>query len=430
MMRAVLGPIALFVLAVSQPAPAAGRPRLTLDAFGGAAFFDSQSVPELGDVGYYGGRAGLRVHPWIGLEGTYGVIDPADGRVNHLGLDALFHPWSLGRFHPYLLGGWTQLEFDLNASQTQTLNGWELGLGAFVRLAGPVSLRADVRDVRLDQDAPPAWLDDVLVSGGVSCAFGGQERDADRDGVPDRLDRCAETPAGVAVDAEGCPLDSDQDGVPDASDACPATPRGVRVGERGCPLDADADGVADGLDQCPETAAGVAVDPRGCPLDSDADGVPDAADRCPGTPAGTRVGADGCPLAAREVELLDTGLLRLQDVRFEKNRATLLDESRPALDEVGAILEKWPQLRIEIGGHTDDTGEADYNRGLSEKRAQAVLDYLREKFPRIDASQYSLRGYGEDAPIADNKTRDGRAQNRRVEFKVQNHEVLRRETER
>jgi outer membrane protein OmpA-like peptidoglycan-associated protein len=124
----------------------------------------------------------------------------------------------------------------------------------------------------------------------------GCPRDSDHDGVADNLDRCPNTPAGTPVDANGCPRDSDGDGVPDNVDRCANTPRGTPVDANGCPRDADNDGVPDNVDRCPNTPAGTPVDANGCPRDSDGDGVPDNADRCPGTPSGTAVDANGCPL--------------------------------------------------------------------------------------------------------------------------------------
>jgi len=123
----------------------------------------------------------------------------------------------------------------------------------------------------------------------------GCPRDSDRDGVYDGLDRCANTPANTPVDANGCPRDADGDGVFDNADRCANTPRGTPVDANGCPRDADGDGVADNVDRCPDTPAGTAVDANGCPRDADGDGVADNADRCPNTPANTPVDANGCP---------------------------------------------------------------------------------------------------------------------------------------
>jgi OOP family OmpA-OmpF porin len=251
--------------------------------------------------------------------------------------------------------------------------------------------------------------------------------DGDADGVYDGLDLCPDTPSGAMVDEHGCSIDSDGDGVPDGLDRCPGTPACVKVDEHGCPLDSDGDGVPDGLDLCPDTPAGVEVDEHGCPLDSDGDGVPDYKDQCPDTPPDTPVGPDGCTVSAREFELLDTGMLRMDSIHFASGKANITPDSYPDLREVGEILVKWPELRIEIGGHTDSQGSAEFNQKLSENRARAVFDWLMKEFPQIDPKQYVIRGYGESQSIAGNDTPEGRARNRRVEFKVLNQELLRRD---
>jgi outer membrane protein OmpA-like peptidoglycan-associated protein len=189
--------------------------------------------------------------------------------------------------------------------------------------------------------------------------------------------------------------------------------------------DSDHDGVPDTEDRCPDTPHGVSVDTAGCPGDLDHDGIPDNEDRCPDTPIGTRVDRNGCPMSEKESELLDTGTLRLDNVYFDTDKSTIKAESHAVLDEVGEILDKWPELRIEIGGHTDNTGTPAYNRDLSQARAEAVLDYLTSKYS-LKKDQYTSKGYGETKPVASNDTSEGRARNRRVEFKVQNREVLRK----
>lgn len=124
----------------------------------------------------------------------------------------------------------------------------------------------------------------------------GCPKDADKDGVPDGIDKCASTPAGFKVDATGCPADSDGDGVADAEDKCPGTTKGAKVDSKGCPTeDKDGDGVYDGVDRCPETPKGAKVDPVGCPMDGDHDGVWDGLDQCPNSAPGAQVDARGCP---------------------------------------------------------------------------------------------------------------------------------------
>jgi OmpA-OmpF porin, OOP family len=147
--------------------------------------------------------------------------------------------------------------------------------------------------------------------------------------------------------------------------------------------------------------------PPAAPADTDRDGVVDASDRCPGTPSGVAVDEVGCT---------QQGKVTLAGVRFENASATLMRDSTAALDRVAADLRKYPQLQIEVQGHTDSVGSAVYNLRLSQQRADAVRGYLIEQGVR--AEQVAARGYGEADPVADNATAAGRAQNRRVMMSV------------
>ena len=226
--------------------------------------------------------------------------------------------------------------------------------------------------------------------------------DSDGDGVVDDLDGCPHTPLGVEVDARGCPLDSDGDGITDYLDQCPDTPAWVFVDDSGCPLDSDGDGVPDYLDQCLGTAAGVSVDDSGCPLDSDGDGVPDSQDRCPDTPKGATINDMGC--------WAFEGL-----VLFVYGKYDIKPEGYPILDEVVSVLKQNPEVKLEIQGHTDSIGSAEYNQRLSENRAKAVMDYLVRH--GIEPGRLRAKGYGFTQPVALNDTEEGRAKNRRVELK-------------
>jgi outer membrane protein OmpA-like peptidoglycan-associated protein len=167
------------------------------------------------------------------------------------------------------------------------------------------------------------------------------------------------------------------------------------------PKDSDGDGVPDNIDQCPLTPRGVAVDAKGCPKDSDGDGVPDYNDQCPDTPKGAKVDPRGCWV--------------IGGVEFDLNRWNIKPMYYPALDDVVKVLKANPGLKVEIQGHTDNTGSAQYNQGLSERRARAVMEYFMKK--GIDKSRLTAVGYGLTKPIASNETAEGRAQNRRVELK-------------
>jgi len=244
----------------------------------------------------------------------------------------------------------------------------------------------------------------------------GCPKDTDGDGVFDGIDACPDTPQGCPVDARGCPLDTDADGVIDCRDKCPDTPRGAKVDANGCPTDADGDGVADGIDACPDTPKGCPVDARGCPLDSDGDGVIDCRDKCADTPRGTKVDADGCPEKVAPPPVFPEGKkeLVLQGVFFDTDKWDINDASKAVLDQVAESLKANPDTKVEVGGHTDSSGPDKHNMDLSEKRAHAVRDYLVSQ--GVAESQLTWKGYGETKPVADNKTKEGRAQNRRTEL--------------
>jgi outer membrane protein OmpA-like peptidoglycan-associated protein len=250
----------------------------------------------------------------------------------------------------------------------------------------------------------------------------GCPKDTDGDGIMDGFDKCPDTRKGLKVDASGCPLDSDGDGVLDGLDQCPDTPRGAKVDSRGCSIDSDGDGVADNLDKCPDTPHGTKVDSNGCPVveDSDGDGVPDDRDSCPDTPRGTRVDAHGCvPVAAAPAALPLLPEAKksviLEGVTFETNSSHLKPESAATLDRVAESLKANPDVRVEIGGHTDSQGADAHNMQLSRDRANSVRAYLLDK--GVSPVQLEAKGYGETRPIADNNTAAGRARNRRVELK-------------
>jgi OOP family OmpA-OmpF porin len=242
------------------------------------------------------------------------------------------------------------------------------------------------------------------------------------------------------VDPNGCPTDADRDSVFDGIDRCAETPAGATVDAFGCPGDQDSDKVFDGLDQCPDTPAGTEVDARGCTVqrDSDGDGVFDQQDRCPNTAPGTKVDAVGCPELQQVVQAQPAPLpevvqaqarnifefvegkaqpLVLKGVNFRTGRSDLTTDSYAILDEVASSLVANPAVRIEIGGHTDATGARARNQALSLARAMSVRAYLASKAVTPDRMQ--ARGYGPDRPVADNRTIEGRAMNRRVELNLQ-----------
>lgn len=241
-------------------------------------------------------------------------------------------------------------------------------------------------------------------------------KDADNDGVLDDADKCADTPAGDKVDANGCsvPKDSDGDGVTDDKDKCADTPAGDKVDEKGCsvPKDADGDGVTDDKDKCANTPAGAKVDANGCPLptDADGDGVMDDKDKCPSTAPGVKVDAEGCQI----LFLPAKKRLVLVGVNFETGKSELTPESQKILDGVGESLVANDSIKVQVSGHTDNTGSAALNQRLSQARAESVRQYLISK--GVAANRMTARGYGPARPLTTNSTASGRAQNRRVEL--------------
>jgi outer membrane protein OmpA-like peptidoglycan-associated protein len=268
-----------------------------------------------------------------------------------------------------------------------------------------------------DRDGVPDDVDECrdTPEGDRVDARGCTLKDADGDGVTDDVDACPDTPAGEQVDAKGCPppKDADGDGVADPSDACADTPKGVEVDAKGCPLDADGDGVNDDVDACADTPAGEQVDAKGCPLpkDGDGDGVNDDADRCPSTPSGVEVDAEGCQVLFEPARKT----LILEGVNFETGKSTLTPESESILNGVAESLVANDTIRVEVVGHTDNTGGLALNRRLSLARAEAVRQYLISR--GVGEDRLRARGMGPDQPVASNRTAEGRAQNRRVELR-------------
>jgi OOP family OmpA-OmpF porin len=204
----------------------------------------------------------------------------------------------------------------------------------------------------------------------------------------------------VAAEEPAPPADTDGDGVPDDADTCPETPAGTAVNEQGCPAttDADGDGVQDDKDTCPETPAGTAVDESGCPPKVEGCRAP-----MPGEP----INLEGCATGESVV---------LKGVNFEVNSARLTANAKAILNQVADSLAATPGMKVEIGGHTDAQGSDAFNLKLSERRAQSVHDYLVAR--GIDPGRLSSKGYGESQPVDTNETPEGRELNRRVEMKV------------
>lgn len=174
-------------------------------------------------------------------------------------------------------------------------------------------------------------------------------------------------------------------------------------------VDSDGDGVADGSDACPGTSPGTPVDARGCPLDrdSDGDGVIDSRDKCPETSAILKVDADGCPIKLTKAVSIEL------KVNFDTNSAVVKPQYMSEIERVVQFMNQYQGTVVEVQGHTDSTGAADYNQNLSQRRADAVAKVMVEQFG-VASRRVTSMGYGESRPVSSNDTAAGRADNRRV----------------
>lgn len=248
--------------------------------------------------------------------------------------------------------------------------------------------------------------------------------DSDHDGVVDSDDQCPQDMEDLDgfKDGDGCPdLDNDNDGVPDTVDACPVQPEdrdGYNDGD-GCPeLDNDGDGIADTQDQCPNERG--TPERNGCPVyDRDSDGINDDKDLCADQPEtlNAYMDEDGCPdVKPTRVEVTANQIVIKQRINFATGKTTILADSFAVLDDVAQVMKDYPNITIEIAGHTDNVGDDNANQRLSKARADAVFEYLVRR--GIAASRMQTVGYGETRPIDTNRTDEGRQNNRRVEFNI------------
>jgi len=235
-------------------------------------------------------------------------------------------------------------------------------------------------------------------------------KDSDKDGIPDNEDACP-LQAG-SITWRGCPVpDTDHDGIDDENDSCRTIP-GIAA-NHGCPVqDTDNDGVDDEHDFC-KTVPGVAKY-HGCPIpDTDGDGINDEEDKCPNE-SGT-LENHGCPVIKKQIT--EKVNYTAKQVMFQSSSRKLTRNSYEALKALVATLKSNPELHLTIEGHTDSTGIAAHNMLLSEQRANIVKSYLIKK--GISADRITAIGYGQQRPIGDNNSIEGKAANRRVEFKLE-----------
>ena len=253
------------------------------------------------------------------------------------------------------------------------------------------------------------------------------ETDMDLDGIVDSKDECPEDPEDFdgMEDLDGCPEDDrDRDGISDRRDKCPDAPedRDGWEDEDGCPdNDNDNDGIADAADQCPNQAEDKDGfnDADGCPdPDNDGDGIPDITDKCPNEAEDMDGDQDddGCPDLYKNIVVQDDQIVLKQKVFFATNKAKIMPQSFEMLGEIADVLRTSPTWVVRVEGHTDSRGNDKYNKKLSQKRADSVRNYLAAQ--GVQTRNLVAVGYGEEVPIGDNGTEEGRDINRRVEFHI------------
>ncbi len=366
------------------------------------------------------------------VPGPYTVTNPgdlsyysADGTIRYSFMEML--GWKVLEPSAHLGGGYTSF----GDASYGTFNG---GFGLTVWFTEMVGFSVqstyknslDKSDRVINADVP-SHMQHLI---GLTFKFGG--KDTDGDGIYDKDDACPETKG--LKQFKGCP-DSDADGIVDGSDACPDAAGLPEF--QGCP-DMDADGIADKDDACPDVAGLKTL--GGCP-DADGDGVADKSDKCPQVKGPKENG--GCPwpdtdgdsvldkddkcvdvkgTAANNgcPEVTEVAIKKLNEyaktILFESGKASFQKQTFAVLQSITSILKEYPTAKFSIEGHTDDTGSVAFNQTLSENRASAVKNYLVEN--GIAADRLTSAGYGKSRPI--DKSKGGKANNRRVEVKLAN----------
>lgn len=370
--------VASAVIAASLVTPVVAEERqdtIYINPFAGFQYFDDKR--SLDESATYGFGVEYRFLPNWALEAVYSRANAdrknnaGDSDFEEIRLDGTYYfAGPEDTWNPYVSAGVGHADFGVdsasairNAGTNHDETRVNVGTGVRYNVTDTFSLRGDLREFHgIDESTF-----DTQVSLGFSLAFARTTSDP----AP------APTPAPV-----------------------PAKPS-----------DADKDGVIDGRDQCPGTPAGTDVDAAGCELDSDHDGVVNSADHCPNTTADAKVGTKGCEGVTKTIETFEI------EVQFPLNSAEIGDAYDAEIRRVADFLKANPNTLVEIAGHSDNTGAADYNQDLSQSRAEAVAARLTNALG-VAPQRVSATGYGESQPIATNDTPQGRAANRRVEARI------------
>ena len=418
--------------------------RFEFGLYGGVHFFAQEhglrqfsDDPELfspKDAGVFGARLSLNINQHVALEGdaywsptrTRGSDPSIYTKMSVFGYRAslLIDFVGGGPFRPFLqlgAGGMSSIVDDDQLMPNDQDPIIHAGLGAKIYFTPRMGLRVDGNIM-----GPPAFASDVIEIGDET-DFGGPDFQVlgtlffNFVDVP-RPTRQVIVKKETVVMQPPTPVDPDGDGIAGDADRCPnvAEDRDAFEDEDGCPEnDNDKDGIADPQDKCPlkpENSNGI-DDEDGCPEeDTDGDGYLGSRDKCPDAPE-TKNGYqddDGCPDELPAAIKKFTGVI--EGITFKTGSANILPGSYNVLDRAVAVLKEFPEIKLEIQGHTDNRGKADYNRGLSQRRADAVRTYMVSR--GIASDRLTAVGYGMDQPIADNSSESGRSRNRRTEFKL------------
>ncbi len=348
----------IFALSFSLLANAAEKPGFTISPMIGMTIFED----DVDDAGHWALGLGYQFDsPWA-VELMYSDVNTeldstgTDIDFSRWHLDGLYHTGGTETFRPYLSFGAGRDSYDVTGASSEDETLINVGAGFKYAFAENTGLRGDLKLFRgSDFDNVQAAL-----SIGIHHVFGSAAATV------------APTPKVEA------PKDTDGDGVLDGADACPTTPAGVAVDYRGCAIDTDGDGVADYKDKCPNT-----------------------------TNRSARINADGCYVVLQEKVKVEL------NVEFDNNSSASRPEHRSEIERVYRFMQEYPLTKVTIEGHTDSRGAAEYNKSLSQRRANTVAQVLINDFG-IAANRVTAIGYGEERPIATNETAAGRQKNRRV----------------
>lgn len=414
---------------------------------------DDPEATSLRNSALFGARLGIGFGSMFGVEVEAGVI-PTEER------DLVYDVWvatlrghAIAQFRadnpnnkaiPFVvLGGGVARVVSSDNEERIAVDNDEViyaGGGVKYRVENGWGLRGDARWLVVPSSKDDGAASDFELLLSVYKEFGRKEaapeaapvdEDPDKDGIVGSADQCPQEAedADSFQDEDGCPdPDNDGDGVLDANDQCKdeAEDADGFKDDDGCvDPDNDDDKILDAADQCKDQPEDVDSfqDEDGCPdLDNDGDGVVDANDKCQDK-AETKNGfedTDGCPDEVPAAVKKFSGVVK--GINFKTGSAEILKNSNKTLDSAVKVLNDYPELKLEIQGHTDDVGDDAENLTLSQARADSVKAYMVGK--GIAEDRLAAKGYGETAPVAPidglkgGKLKAAQAKNRRVEFKL------------